>query len=155
MRGKEFLSSLLCAAGGFPFWVNVNQHKNEEQYEAVRAWLERDLGTGYFYDAVSEQNDAFDLNDPLALIDYAEFLRLSKMSSDKKLNRAYAEKSELNAKLQKTYEEKAQRGKEINKLKAENLALSKKTAQFERKMKKIEKTFFFRVYRFLKRVFTR
>ncbi len=137
------------------FWVNVNQHKNEEQYEAVRAWLERDLGTGYFYDAVSEQNDAFDLNDPLALIDYAEFLRLSKMSSDKKLNRAYAEKSELNAKLQKTYEEKAQRGKEINKLKAENLALSKKTAQFERKMRKIEKTFFFRVYRFLKRVFTR
>lgn len=134
------------------FWINVNQNKNEEQYEAVRNWLESELGENYFYNAVCDPSASFDLSEPLALIDYAEYLRLEKMKSDKKLYKTYAEKSEINAKLQKTYGEKAQRGVEIRNLRSENKRLRRKLERVDRILRVIRKTPLYGLYKLARKI---
>lgn len=122
------------------FWVNVNANKNEEQYEAVTAMLEKSLGSGYFYNIVTKSDNALDLSNPPALIDYAEHLRTVIRNLDKKLQKTYDEKSEINAKLQKTYAEKFERGVEIKKLRAQLAAAKKKKGFFARLKRFIKKT---------------
>lgn len=135
------------------FNYNSANSKNEEQFNAVREWLEKDFGENYFYDQVNSHCGEFDLNDPLTLIDYTEYLRKEKMQIEKKLYKTYAEKSEINAKLKKTYGEKAERGVEIRKLKEENSKLSQNVKQLEKKIKKFESSKLYRIFRIFKRIF--
>lgn len=134
---------------------NSANSKNEEQFNAVRDWLEKDFGENYFYDQVNSRCGEFDLNDPLTLIDYTEYLRKEKMQIEKKLFKTYAEKSEINAKLKKTYGEKAERGVEIRKLKEENRKLSSDLKRLEKRMKKFENTKLYHILRIFKRIFKR
>lgn len=134
---------------------NSANSKNEEQFNAVRDWLEKDFGENYFYDQVNSRCGELDLNDPLTLIDYTEYLRKEKMQIEKKLFKTYAEKSEINAKLKKTYGEKAERGVEIRKLKEENRKLSSDLKRLEKRMKKFENTKLYHILRIFKRIFKR
>lgn len=113
------------------------------------------MGSNYFFDQVSNHCGDFDLNDPITLIDYAEYLRKEKMQADKKLFKTYAEKSEINAKLKITYEEKAERGVEINKLKRENRKLISEVNNLKKRLEKFESLYIFRLYTYLKRIFKR
>ena len=135
--------------------LNVDKFKNEEQFEAVKNWLEKDLGENYFYNTVCLPGNDIDLSNTLALIDYAEFLRSENMQTYKKLNKTYKEKSELNNKLQKTYDEKAQRGAEIKKLEKENIKLSDKIDELEFEIKKIKNSRSYKFALFLRKIFKR
>lgn len=137
------------------FIYNSANNKNEEQFNAVKDWLEKDFGENYFFNQVNDNCGEFDLNDSLVLIDYTEYLRKSKMLVDKKLKKTYAEKSELNAKLKKTYSEKAERGVEIRQLKEQNKKLSSNVQRLEKRISNIENSIPYRIYRFFKRIFNK
>ena len=137
------------------FVLNSSNNKNEEQFNAVKDWLEKDLGYNYFFDQVSNHCGYFDLNDPITLIDYAEYLRNEKMQADKKLFKTYAEKSEINAKLKTTYEEKAERGVEIRELNRENEKLISEVDNLKKRLEKFENSNIFRMYTSFKHIFKR
>lgn len=137
------------------FIYNSSNNKNEEQFNAVRDWLEKDFGENYFFDQVSNHCGEFDLNDPLVLIDYTEYQRKEKMLVDKKLIKTFAEKSEINAKLKKTYAEKAERGVEIKKLSKENKKLLSDVKLLKKRISDIESSKAYRIYKFIKHLFKR
>lgn len=132
--------------------VNVDQGKNGEQYEAVKNWLESELGKDYFYNIICGSDCGYDLNDPLKIIDYSEYLRAEVSKREKKLNKTYAEKSEINAKLQKTYGEKAERGIEIKKLTKENQILKQKLENSQRELKSIRNSKLYKFYKIAKKI---
>lgn len=134
---RNFYLHYSAPQDGSLFEMNVGENKNEAQYEAVKSWLEAELGEGYFYNALIK-SDGIDLSRPDQLFDYAEYLRLSGVEKGKKLKIAYSEKTELNKKLQKTYDEKAQRGAAIKKLEADKNELSLRIEELEQRIKDIE-----------------